>query len=136
VGGEQNLFFFGSRVEEKVDETKLKAGANDKLTTAECEALTIVQLKLEITSDIASAKGILFPIDHIFELNLFSRTKIYEIDREAFLVSLHEEIILIKKHFNKFIVWDNVSVVSSRNESLKGQLSLTSQKIMVFSENG
>ena len=88
---------------------------------------------MEIGSDIHSVSATLFPIDHIFELNLFTRTKIYEIEKETFLVSLHEEIILIKKHFGKFIVWDNVSVVSSRNETMKGQLSLTSQTIMVFS---
>lgn len=93
-------------------------------------------MHVEIASDISSIKAVLYPINKIFELGLFTRTKIYEIEKESFLISLHEEIILIKKHFTKFIVWDNVSVVSSRNESMKGQLSLTSQTIMVFSENG
>jgi hypothetical protein len=50
------------------------------------------------------------------------------------LFSLHEEIILIKKNFHKYIVWDNVSVVSSKSESKKGQLSLAAQTIMVYSE--
>ncbi len=41
---------------------------------------------------------------------------------------------MIKKNFNKYIVWDNVSVVSSKGESKKGQLALAAQTIMVYSE--
>ena len=77
----------------------------------------------------------MFPIDHIFELGIFTRTKIYEIQKETFLVSLHEEVILIKKNFDRYIVWDNVSVVSSKSQSKKGQLILADKKILVFSEN-
>lgn len=65
---------------------------------------------------------------------MFNRTKIYEIEQDTFLFSLHEEIILIKKHFNKYIVWDNVSVVSSKSQSKKGQLILLAQTILAYSE--
>lgn len=50
-------------------------------------------------------------------------------------MSLHEEIILIKANFRRFIVWDNVSVVSSKSQTKKGQLILADQKILVYSEN-
>lgn len=37
---------------------------------------------------------------------------------------MHEEVILIKKHFDRYMVWDNVSVVTSKSQSKKGQLIL------------
>ena len=68
--------------------------------------------------------GRCFPIDYIFELGIFTRTKIYEIEHETFLLSLHEEVIMIKKNFDGYVVWDNVSVMSSKSQSKKGQLIL------------
>ena len=65
---------------------------------------------------------------------MFNRTKIFEIEKDTFLFSLHEEIVLVKKNFNRYIVWDNVSVVSSKSQSKKGQLILIAQTILVYSE--
>ena len=69
----------------------------------------------------------------MFEVGIFDKSKIYELDENIFLMSLHEEIILIKKHFKKFIVWDNVSIVSSKSQEKKGQLILADKRILVYS---
>ncbi len=68
-------------------------------------------------------------------MGIFTRSKIYEIEKETFLLSLHEEVILIKENFERYIVWDNVSVVSSKSQSKKGQLILADKNILVYSEN-
>lgn len=69
-----------------------------------------------VESKFASIKTEVFQIDHVFEVGIFDKSKLYELDENIFLMSLHEEIILIKKHFNKYIVWDNVSIVSSKSQ--------------------
>lgn len=77
MGSGQSFYYFGSRVEVKVDESKLKGVPGEELTKGQCEALTIVQMHIEIEQDIKEVKAEVFPIDHIFELGLFNRTKIY-----------------------------------------------------------
>lgn len=52
-----------------------------------------------------------------------------------FLMGLYEEVILIKKHFDKYIVWDNVSIISSKGQTRKGQLVLSDRRFLVYSEN-
>ena len=42
---------------------------------------------------------------------------------------------MIKKNFDGYIVWDNVSVMSSKSQSKKGQLVLAEKTILVYSEN-
>lgn len=51
-------------------------------------------------------------------------------------MELYEEVILIKKHFEKYIVWDNISILSSKSSEKKGQLVLADKRIMVYSEIG
>lgn len=96
--------------------------------------MTIVKLSVAGEGKIDQVRAQVFPIDHIFELGMFARSKIYEIEKETFLVSLHEEVVMIKKNWGRYIVWDNVSVVSSKSQSKKGQLILADKTILVYSE--
>jgi hypothetical protein len=86
-----------------------------------------------VESKILSIKTEIYQIDHVFEVGIFDKSKLYELDENIFLMSLYEEIILIKKHFNKYIVWDNVSIVSSKSQEKKGQLVLADKRILVYS---
>jgi len=135
LGFGQSFYFFGSKVEEQVDLSKFKGDPGEQQKKNMCEFLTIVKLSVKGSNCIDSVSAKMFPIDHIFELGIFTRSKIFEIERETFLVSLHEEIILVKKNYDCFIVWDNVSVVASKSQSKKGQLILADQSILVYSEN-
>jgi hypothetical protein len=41
-------------------------------------------------------------IDHVFEIGIFSKSKIFQVGMnnfKVFLISLFEEIIVVKKHF-------------------------------------
>jgi hypothetical protein len=60
----------------------------------------------------------------------------YQIGKEAFIMSLYEEIVVIRKNFGKFVVWDNVSIASSKSNEKKGQLALADKRIMVYTEQG
>ena len=50
-------------------------------------------------------------------------------------MSLYEEIVVIKRHFKKFIMWDNISIAASKN-SKKGQLVLADKIVWVYTEAG
>lgn len=86
---------------------------NGDLETKKSRYMTQTQL---IDNKISSITTEIFPIDHVFEVGIFDKSKIYKLDEDIFLMSLHEEIILIKKHFKRYIVWDNVSIVSSKSQ--------------------
>jgi hypothetical protein len=136
TGSGRSLYYFGSRVEEQIDISKLKGAPGEETERKmKSEALTIVKLSVVGEGKVDQVRGKVYPIDHIFELGIFTRSKIYEIEKETFLLSLHEEVILIKENFEKYIVWDNVSVVSSKSQSKKGQLILADKNILVYSEN-
>ena len=47
---------------------------------------------------------------------------------------MHEEIIVIKRHFSKYVVWDNISVAASKSAERKGQLVLADKIVFVYSE--
>lgn len=38
-------------------------------------------------------------IDHVFETGIFSKSKIYQSGEDIFLISLFEEIIVVRYHF-------------------------------------
>ena len=79
-------------------------------------------VKFTFKEEALSAK--FYSIDHIFELNIFLRSRAFIIDENTFSLVLHEEFILIRKNFDRYIVWDNASVAASKSSDKKGQLVL------------
>ena len=75
-------------------------------------------------------------IDHVFQKGLFHRSKIFHLENSVFLMSLYEEIIVIKRHFNKFVIWDNVSITASKSAERRGQLVLADKIVWVYTELG
>jgi len=75
-------------------------------------------------------------IDHVFETGIFSKSKIFQSGPSVFLISLFEEIIVVKYHFEKYVVWDNISLASSKSNEKKGQLVLADKIVMVYIEGG
>ena len=74
-------------------------------------------------------------IDHVFEIGIFGKSKIYQEGPSVFLISLFEEIIVVKYHFEKYVVWDNISLAASKSNEKKGQLILADEIVMVYTEN-
>lgn len=83
-----------------------------------------------------SVEASLSMIDKVFELGIFGRSKIFHIGPSAFLMSLYEEIIVVRYHFESYVVWDNVSLAPSKSNEKKGQLVLADKIVMVYTENG
>ena len=81
-----------------------------------------------------AANGRIFIIDYIFESGIFKKSRAYQLGPETFILALYEEIIVIRRKFSKFMVWDNVSVVSSKGTEKKGQLVLAEKRIMIYRE--
>lgn len=57
------------------------------LETKKSRYMTQTQL---VDSRIASITTEIFPIDHVFEVGIFDKSKIYKLDEDIFLMSLHE----------------------------------------------
>lgn len=38
-------------------------------------------------------------IDHVFDTGIFSKSKVFQVGHSVFLISLFEEIIVVKYHF-------------------------------------
>lgn len=56
------------------------------LETKKSRYMTQTQL---VDSRIASITTEIFPIDHVFEVGIFDKSKIYKLDEDIFLMSLH-----------------------------------------------
>lgn len=129
------FYFVGTSQETKAT-ARQKLGKevsrSDLTLNKKCEVLFIAEFKLGQSK----VEGQIFIIDYIFESGLFKKSRVYQLGAETFIVSLHEEIIVIKRNFSKFMVWDNISVVSSQGTEKKGQLVLADKKIMMYRELG
>lgn len=67
TGSSRSLYYFGSRIEERIDITKLKGTSGEETERKErCEALTIVKLSLVGDGKVDQVRGKVYPIDHIF----------------------------------------------------------------------
>ncbi len=75
-------------------------------------------------------------IDHVFETGIFSKSKVFQAGASVFLISLFQEIIVVKYHFEKYVVWDNISLAPSKSSEKKGQLVLADKIVMVYTEAG
>ena len=71
----------------------------------------------------------------MFDFGIFTRSKIFFLSIELFMISLYEEIIVVKHHFGKYVVWDNVSLAHSKARVKRGQLVLADQIVLVYTEN-
>ena len=76
-------------------------------------------------------------IQFIFELGIFKKSKVYFIEEDTFLLSLYEEVIVVKKKFKKYLVWDNIEMLASKSSSdKKGELLLADEEIFLFEDKG
>lgn len=57
---------------------------------------------------------------------MFELSKAYYLEQESFLLSLFEEIIVVRKQFSRYIVVDNTAIESMNfsDDSKTGQLLL------------
>ena len=109
--GEDILFFFSTKPIKIDPKSKLEYDA---------EIVYITKLIVgpeEVTAEISI-------IDRVFEVGIFKKSKIFHIGPSVFLISLHEEIIVVKHHFDRYVVWDNVSLAPNKSNDKKGQLVL------------
>jgi hypothetical protein len=78
-----------------------------------CETLYLTKFVLERKPS-QPVHAHLSMIDYAFEVGMFSKSKIFQEGPAVFLISLYEEIIVVKYHFEKYVVWDNISLTSSK----------------------
>jgi hypothetical protein len=62
---------------------------NDDLDTGVKNSRYMSQSQM-IDSKFSSIKTEVFQIDHVFEVGIFDKSKLYELDENIFLMSLHE----------------------------------------------
>jgi hypothetical protein len=55
--------------------------------------------KFRIKANEAEAEAQLFIIDYIFETGIFKKSKVFQVGNETFVLSLDEEIIVIRRNF-------------------------------------
>jgi len=67
---------------------------------------------------------------------MFNLSKVFYLGNYTFLVSLHEEIVVIRKQYKRYIIVDNICITSNRltEESKKGQLVLIDMQKIIYNE--
>lgn len=75
-------------------------------------------------------------IAKIPEEGMFDLSKVFYLGNYTFLVSLHEEIVVIRKQYSRYIIVDNICITSSRltEESKTGQLVLINMEKIIYNE--
>lgn len=68
---------------------------------------------------------------------MFDLSKIFYLGNKTFLLSLHEEIVVLRKQYSRYIIVDNICVTSNRltEESKTGQLVLIDKSNIIYNEN-
>ena len=113
--------------------TKLGESADGAEKSRKCEALYL----FVFSTNENTVETKVFMIQFIFELGIFQKSRVYFVEADTFLLSLYEEIIVVKKKFFKYLVWDNVEMLPSKNSSdKKGELILADEEIFLFEDKG
>ena len=67
---------------------------------------------------------------------MFNLSKVFYLGNYTFLISLHEEIVVIRKQHKRYIIVDNICITSNRltEESKRGQLVLIDAQKIIYNE--
>lgn len=77
-----------------------------------------------------------YDIAKIPEEGMFNISKVFYLGNYTFLISLHEEIVVIRKQYKRYIIVDNICITANRltEESKKGQLVLIDMQKIIYNE--
>ena len=108
----------------------------DEQTTKEVvkdgEVLVVVELGIQGALD-----DNVYEVSNIPEENMFELSKAFYLGKESFMLSLFEEIIVVRKQFQKYIVVDNAAIASMNvtEDSKAGQLVLVDRQKVVYNDH-
>lgn len=96
------------------------------------ESLQIIELGFE-----SSEEDGVYEISNIPESGIFELSKAFYLGQESILLSLFEEIIVVRKQFQKYIVVDNTAIASMSvtDDSKTGQLVLVDKQKVVYNDH-
>ncbi len=94
----------------------------------------VLVIEYEVKNGLIPAPGEVFDVETVVGRFMFEQSKVFFLKPDLIILSLYEEVVLLKKIFSKYHAVDNIRIKDFHVAEEGGQMAMIDSKTIIYSE--